>query len=433
MDEERKKKLKVFFLIVAIITGIIMIPWGIDALGEDPRFVDSDWIELDKIQTISKFRSTVGHGYGILGGSNPTSDKHYYLPTFEHANSQDDVQVFAPTRAIVTVVMNEQHRLEDGSIQGKQIHLMSLSHPSITFILFHIKVAEDVKLFSVVDEGQQLGYADLRDNSSTDIAVTRGGRYISYFQVMTDDLFSTYQSRGIQSRDMMVKTDEQVQKSVQSGYGFDWESGQESDPADWVMMKNTEYTNLIDTAIVNPQIIDNVSYAINLLMDTNDDTDADKFSFTTWFSVDDAHSSSYSNPVYVPFDVKVQTASVMAAPNINHTVTVQYHAVDYTLELTYYGLKKVTDLGQGDTLNVGDKIGDIASYLGVKCRWIGRYQEFSVFELMSESVWNGWNARGLANRSSNVLNFMEFEEIAELNAQTDYSFDPSASWWLALN
>ncbi|MHA1892987.1 MAG: hypothetical protein ACTSX4_00645, partial [Candidatus Helarchaeota archaeon] len=59
-----------------------------------------------------------------------------------------------------------------------------------------------------VSSGQFLGFADCRDGSNIDIAISSqilgSYKYYSYFDVMTDTVFGNYQARGLQNISAMI-------------------------------------------------------------------------------------------------------------------------------------------------------------------------------------------------------------------------------------
>ncbi|MFW9990038.1 MAG: hypothetical protein ACFFC3_15430 [Candidatus Odinarchaeota archaeon] len=229
----RKKSIIILFSVIgtliisSTILGFIYLPPLLDSLGPVPQFVENDWIDLQYISNISKYRSTIGHGYP--NDDYPTSNKHYFNP-YETYTNNNTIKVYSPVSTKIIKIEWEQHRLNDGTIRGQQVHLKSIEHPSITFIFFHINTQE-----TGIYEGQELsagewvGYCDCRENCNTDIAIKHGRKIVSWFQLITDNLFAFYQGRGISNRSIMIKTDIEVQWSEDHGYSFS-----HSDPADWV-------------------------------------------------------------------------------------------------------------------------------------------------------------------------------------------------------
>jgi hypothetical protein len=171
---------------------------GDDKTGDDddsddgvPRFVEVNYIDLDSISRISKFRSGIGHSYTDEFES-CRSMKHYFAPLNEIEWSE--VKIYSPVDGIVVQL--------DLGWAGTQIRIESTDHPGLFFILFHVNVA-GLENGDSVEAGQQLG-THIGTQTWSDIAVGHdsadGWRLLSYFDVMTDSLFETYEARGLAAR-----------------------------------------------------------------------------------------------------------------------------------------------------------------------------------------------------------------------------------------
>lgn len=165
--------------------------YDVDANGI-PKFVGIDYIELDNIYSISKFRSGIGHDYSDDFES-CRSMKHYFRP--KGSVDWSIVQIFSPINGTVS-------RIDDGWA-GAQVRIQSEEYPAFFFIIFHVNLTNSLNVGEPVAAGQQLG-THIGSQTMSDIAVgvsTPGGwKLISYFNVMTDIIFENYQARGINSR-----------------------------------------------------------------------------------------------------------------------------------------------------------------------------------------------------------------------------------------
>jgi hypothetical protein len=166
-----------------------------------PRFVSTDYIELDKITAISRFRSGYGHDYSDDFES-CRSMKHYYQPL--GSVTWSNILVRSPVAGTV-VGLNEEWA-------GTQIMIKSSDYPAFYFILFHVALSSPMTVGDSVAEGQLLG-THVGDQTMSDVAVlvkTREGeRLVSYFDVMTDLLFTNYIDRGAGSRSDFIITKEE--------------------------------------------------------------------------------------------------------------------------------------------------------------------------------------------------------------------------------
>jgi hypothetical protein len=170
--------------------------WDIDKNGI-PKFVKTNYIELTKIGRISKFRSSIGHDYSDAF-EHCRSMKHY----FEPASNVDwaSVKIYAPVTGKVTRVEQEW--------AGTKVEIASNAYPAFRFSIFHINLSVNLQVGSPVTEGMLLG-THIGAQTMSDISVivndpTRQGRMVSYFDVMTDEVFNAYISRGVGSRSTMI-------------------------------------------------------------------------------------------------------------------------------------------------------------------------------------------------------------------------------------
>lgn len=161
-----------------------------------PKFVTVDYIELDKIERISKFRSGIGHDYRDDAES-CRSMKHYYQPKI--GVSWSSVKIFSPVSGTVVRLFDEW--------AGTQVQIRPNDQPLFTIIIFHIALQKTLTAGDPVTAGQQLG-THIGTQTMSDIAIGYSGqnkwKLLSYFDVMSDSLFQRYTERGNSSRNNCI-------------------------------------------------------------------------------------------------------------------------------------------------------------------------------------------------------------------------------------
>jgi hypothetical protein len=170
--------------------------WDIDKSGI-PKFVETNYIELDKIYRISKFRSSVGHDYSDAV-EHCRSMKHYFEPL--STLDWSTVKVFSPVTGTLTRVETEW--------AGTKLEIASDAYPAFRFSIFHINTLVQYNVGDKVVAGVQLG-THIGSETMSDISVivndpTRQGRMVSYFDVITDAVFNLYSNRGVTKREDMI-------------------------------------------------------------------------------------------------------------------------------------------------------------------------------------------------------------------------------------
>jgi|WetSurMetagenome_2_1015567.scaffolds.fasta_scaffold05098_6 hypothetical protein len=166
--------------------------WDIDKDGI-PKFVRTNFIDLAKIYRISKYRSSIGHDYSDAS-EQCRSLKHY----FEPKSSEDwtSVKIYSPVKGII--------RRAEQEWAGTKLEIESEEFPAFRFSIFHINTSRQYNIDDEVTEGEFLG-THIGSQTYSDISVivndpARLGRMVSFFDVMTDALFTEYSDHGISSR-----------------------------------------------------------------------------------------------------------------------------------------------------------------------------------------------------------------------------------------
>jgi hypothetical protein len=167
-----------------------------------PRFVTTDYTELAKISRISRFRSGEGHDFSDAYES-CRSMKHYFVPGL--AVDWGGLKIFSPVNGVVECLRPERSF-------GTQLLIRAHDQPAFLFVLFHVNPTNSIRIGSAVVAGQYLGThwgLDTSSDIAVRVATPRGEKLVSYFDVMTDALFQTYQPRGVASRqDMIISKEE---------------------------------------------------------------------------------------------------------------------------------------------------------------------------------------------------------------------------------
>jgi len=213
-----------------------------------PKFVDTIYIDMRKITSISKFRSAAGHNYSdstqfgatlALKGSdnrveNCRSMKHYFR------SPDASVAVYAPVSGYV-------NSIRDGDL-ASTVSIISDEQAAFEFQVFHVEMTPRLVPGDRVTAGQLLGH-HVGSATWSDIAVTvntgNGLHLISYFEVLTDSAFETFKARGVTSREQLIITKVERDAAPINCSGF----SQQFDPAkDIVALTGGAATQTISVA-----------------------------------------------------------------------------------------------------------------------------------------------------------------------------------------
>jgi hypothetical protein len=174
--------------------------WDVDARGV-PRLATVDYIDLSKIRRISFFRSSVGHNYSDELES-CRSMKHYFMP--RNAATAPTIEIRAPFSGKVTRTFEEW--------AGTQVQIQSSVTPAFIVVLFHVALSQPLAEGQTLAAGDILG-THVGNQTFSDVAVSvttpQGRRLVSYFELISDDIWAGYAARGAASRQTFILTREQ--------------------------------------------------------------------------------------------------------------------------------------------------------------------------------------------------------------------------------
>ena len=165
--------------------------WNVDEQGIPP-FITSDYIDLDAIARISRFRSGEGHSY-TDDFETCRSMKHYFMP----ASGRDwsTVAIRAPLAGTIVEARPEW--------AGVQIAIRSRDYPPFVVVLFHVVPATTLEPGTPVESGERLG-THVGNQTWSDVAIRvetpAGLRLVSYFDALAPEVFDRYRARGLTSK-----------------------------------------------------------------------------------------------------------------------------------------------------------------------------------------------------------------------------------------
>lgn len=227
------------FLFIGLLTFPILLltckkddfgsQYDINTLGI-PKFINNDFIELSKVTRISKFRSGTGHDYSD-SFETCRSMKHYYSlePGWEPTNNFTS-NIYSPVKGDIFKIETENNGADF------QIWIRAKEYPAFTIIIFHVILTNSIKKGTKLNAGQIIGTV-----TGTDIAVqvntAKGTRYISYFDIMTDNIFSHYQNRGLSNRsDLIISKEIRDENPINCNGEDQFPNQYETRNSDWAFL-----------------------------------------------------------------------------------------------------------------------------------------------------------------------------------------------------
>jgi len=379
-------------------------PTGYNLDATPPRFVRENFIDASKMARISKFRSAVGGDYSD-GAENCRSMKHYFEPRDDFDWST--LSLHSPVPGKVTKILGEP--------VGKQVSIQSLEYPDFEFHLFHVEPLDSLSVGMILAAGQRIGTHAGRQTAS-EIAVsvnsTKGWRLISYFDVITDSLFRSYGLCGVNlPRDFIIDREARDADPLAcDGSGFTTTGHLEN----WIVM-NCHWD--VDSWGI-PRFVD-VNY-----IDFERIAKISKFRSSVGhdYSDDFEHCRSMKHYFWLDGDSGWENARLYAP--VNGTVSWRFEEwlgtqvwirsddyPDFQFGIFHVVLQDST-LSEGRAVTAGQWLGThfgtrTYSDIAVTVTTPGGRKLISYFDVMSDALFQRYQARGLSNRNDVIISMQE--------------------------
>jgi len=207
-----------------------------DGVSSLPRLATASYVELDAVSMVSKFRAHAGHDFSDSYEDCRTM-KHYSY--FRDGLSYGSLPIYSPIDGVIAMIQDEG--LTEGSHGGWQMYIVSSVDPSFVFRLFHMKPMPGYLPGKVVKAGEMVGVNN-DTNYTNDIAVQattkEGTMFLSYFELMTDEVFSLYGARGMISREDAVisASDRDATPLTCDGEWYTERTADFGDPSAWITL-----------------------------------------------------------------------------------------------------------------------------------------------------------------------------------------------------
>lgn len=177
-----------------------------------PRFVDHNFVDVDRIASITKFRGFGGHDYswgtehGFLSHNAPETCRvmKYYVTERRGVLPWEpgELTLYAPVDG--TIVNVDRWEDPDGASWHRdfKFSIRSTTYPQVYFTFFHVDPHEHVVEGYEATEGEDLG-AHIGPEIAVELwdAEEHGARLVPWFELVTDEVFEEYRERGASSRD----------------------------------------------------------------------------------------------------------------------------------------------------------------------------------------------------------------------------------------
>jgi hypothetical protein len=159
--------------------------------------------------------------------------KHYFsMDTTWEPTTNYSCNVYAPVDGKIT------RKRKENNDDGYQIWIKSEQYPAFIFKIFHVNNTDHIKDGDKINAGRELG-TTYGPEIAIQVRTPQGIRFISYFDVISDQVFSKYKEKGINNREELIISKEERDVNPIECNGDETFPGQyESRYYDWVFLNH---------------------------------------------------------------------------------------------------------------------------------------------------------------------------------------------------
>lgn len=243
-------------LIGAGILGLVLtvaIKFSVkSAQGEPPVQLATNFVDLDKITRVSKFRSCAGHVTVPQDGRESKRSMKHYFQVKSNFVGTDAVKIYAPYDGYVSAVRSDPAEGLEGEVWLVPKRALPMLPPFGVwqFSIQHIIVRGDLRRGSEVKAGEVLGYAAIpkSDRATFDVVYAKQALapktidnwnspfsdLDSVFNHMSGNVLAEYQQNGLDKGEVIMSKEERDQRPCAYRDGGPYFMG--DSPDNWVVL-----------------------------------------------------------------------------------------------------------------------------------------------------------------------------------------------------
>ncbi len=222
--------------------------------NEPPPKLVANFVDLNKIEKISKYRSCTGHVTVPQDGRESRRNMKHYFWVKPEFNKGNTVEIYSPYDGYVSVVRDEPGLNLEGEIWIRpKSNFVFLPPVGVwQFSVQHIDVNDDLKRGSEVKAGQLLGFAALSEKRGNSFDIVFGKMSIfpkkidnwtapftdldSIFNQMSENVLGQYKQKGLTEEEIILSKEIRDQNPcTYKGNGPYFDDKDDTD--NWVVLK----------------------------------------------------------------------------------------------------------------------------------------------------------------------------------------------------
>lgn len=250
--------LKIIFICIGVLILLIIVG-GFVALqinqSTPPPKLVANFMDINKIRQISKYRSCFGHTVVPQDGREMKRNMKHYIEVYPELRKEETVEIYSPYDGYISLIRADMKDKLEGEIwisAGEMIPLVPLNLWMFSFE--HVQPRKGLKTGDKVKAGELIGYASFlvveRSDPTFDVIYGKMGLPMktldnwnspfgdldSIFDHMSDEVLAQFEKRGITRKNIILSKEERDNKPCTyrgDGPYFD----NSDDPSNWTELK----------------------------------------------------------------------------------------------------------------------------------------------------------------------------------------------------
>lgn len=209
-------------ILALLIVAVIFISIKYNENLDPPQLV-ANFVDLNKVRKITKFRSCAGHTTVPQDGREMKRNMKHYIILYPENHKENFVQVFAPYDGYIALLFGTE---EIWIAPERQSILNILPINQWMFSLTHVKPKEGLKMGDKVNAGELIGYGtfSVSEPGSPSFDVVYGtisvppkkvdnwpspyGNLDSIFNHMSKEVLALYEQKGVTRENIIISKEE---------------------------------------------------------------------------------------------------------------------------------------------------------------------------------------------------------------------------------
>ena len=215
---------KILIGVPVLIIGLITLIFASIKYNEslDPPELVANFVDINKVSKISKFRSCTGHTTIPQDGKEMKRNMKHYITLYLEYKKENVVEVYAPYDGYIALILNEE--IWVAPVRKSLLNILPINQ--WMFNVIHVKPKEGLAVGSQVKAGELIGFGTFLQYPEFDPGLDEVygmmhippkkidnwnspyGKLHSIFNHMSKEVLAEYEQKGVTQKNIIISQEE---------------------------------------------------------------------------------------------------------------------------------------------------------------------------------------------------------------------------------